>query len=421
MEKEIAVCNECGSEYYAGSSIMKSICPECAHALYGYPNCSHVFDNGRCMLCYWDGRKSKFVEGLEKPESAGSVEGLENPETPESVEVPGKPEQPAFVPVEESPVPEEAVPAEDAAEPAPETAPAFVPAEVDTTPQCPLLAEAKKLTQAGQHLDALTILRKPEAKEENESAQLLLTLLNSYKVSSTEELLKKTSSSLMAVRTLARGTVLNKLADSLVTANNKLVEHMMKYSLIGLIEAGIPPEKILEQSKSLSVKHNTYESSFSKMDKEDAHTFKRNKALNMHNEDYEFDAFEELDDIRVKFKSAMDHPDKDAGDVLTAGANLALDMLTFGSRFENYHGGGRYDEDSNSMPYVDVKEIDYFDQGIKRKEKPSTDHTVHHGNISAEAIDAATKLPDSSERRQVLQGMLLDYIRDEEKRILDFT
>ena len=396
MEKEIAVCNECGSEYYAGSSIMKSICPECAHALYGYPNCSHVFDNGRCMLCYWDGRKSKFVEGLEKPE------------------------QPAPAPAEEtaSPAPEEAPAPEETQESEP---PAFVPAEVDTTPECPLLSEAKKLTQAGKHLDALTVLRKPEAREENESAQLLLTLLNSYKVSSTEELLKKTSSSLMAVRTLARGTVLNKLADSLVTSKNKLVEHMMKYSLIGLIEAGIPPEKILEQSKSLSVKHNTYESSFSKMDKEDAHTFKRNKALNMHNEDYEFDAFEELDDIRVKFKSAMDHPDKDAGDVVIAGANLALDMLTFGSRFESYHGGGRYDEDSNSMPYVDVKEIDYFDQGIKRKEKPSTDHTVHHGNISAEAIDAATNLPDSSERRQVLQGMLLDYIRDEEKRILDFA
>ena len=388
MEKEIAVCNECGSEYYAGSSIMKSICPECAHALYGYPNCSHVFDNGRCMLCYWDGRKSKFVEGLEKPE------------------------QPAPAPVEESSAPEETQ------EPEP---PAFVPAEVDTTPEYPLLSEAKRLTLAGQHLDALTILRKPEAKEENESAQLLLTLLNSYKVSSTEDLLKKTSSSMMAVRTLARGTVLNKLADLLVTANNKLVEHMMKYCLIGLIEAGVPPEKILEQSNSLSVKHNTYESSFSKMDKEDAHTFKRNKALNRHNEDYEFDAFEELDDIRVKFKSAMDHPDKDAGDVVIAGANLALDMLTFGARFEDYHGGGRYDEDSNSLPYVDVKEIDYFDQGIKRKEKPSTDHTVHHGNISAEAIDAATKLPDSSERRLVLQEMLLDYIRDEEKRILDFA
>ena len=225
----------------------------------------------------------------------------------------------------------------------------------------------------------------------------------------------------MAVRTLARGTVLNRLADSLVTSNNKLVEHMMKYCLIGLLEAGVTPEKILEQSQSLSVKHNTYESAFSKMDKEDANTQKRTRALNAHLNDYEFDAFEELDDIRVKFKSAMDHPDKDAGDVLTAGANLALDMLTFGSRFEDYHGGGRYNEDSGSSPYIDVKEIDYFEQGFKRKEKPAKDHTVHHGNISAEAIDAATKIPDSSERRQVLQEMLLDYIRDEEKRILSFT
>ena len=31
-------------------------------AFYGYPNCNHVFENGRCVLCYWDGNKSDYLK-----------------------------------------------------------------------------------------------------------------------------------------------------------------------------------------------------------------------------------------------------------------------------------------------------------------------------------------------------------------------
>ena len=41
-----------------------ALCPECAHILYGYPNCGHVFKNGRCIYCYWDGSRSKYIEWL---------------------------------------------------------------------------------------------------------------------------------------------------------------------------------------------------------------------------------------------------------------------------------------------------------------------------------------------------------------------
>ena len=31
------------------SSQMMGLCPECAHILYGYPNCDHHFQDGRCV------------------------------------------------------------------------------------------------------------------------------------------------------------------------------------------------------------------------------------------------------------------------------------------------------------------------------------------------------------------------------------
>ena len=61
-EKELAVCDECGSLFFKGSSQMMGLCPECAHILYGYPNCDHHFQNGRCVNCCWDGSKSVYIK-----------------------------------------------------------------------------------------------------------------------------------------------------------------------------------------------------------------------------------------------------------------------------------------------------------------------------------------------------------------------
>ncbi|MBE6665704.1 MAG: hypothetical protein E7603_05740 [Ruminococcaceae bacterium] len=63
-EKDTAVCDECGSEYLASKSKMASLCPECAHVLYGYENCNHVFEDGKCTLCLWDGSVSEYIKGL---------------------------------------------------------------------------------------------------------------------------------------------------------------------------------------------------------------------------------------------------------------------------------------------------------------------------------------------------------------------
>jgi hypothetical protein len=43
---------------------MASLCPECAHHFYGYANCDHRFESGRCLACGWDGSRSDYIAQL---------------------------------------------------------------------------------------------------------------------------------------------------------------------------------------------------------------------------------------------------------------------------------------------------------------------------------------------------------------------
>ena len=63
-QKSLSACCECKSEYYEGTSRMAGLCPECANVLYGYPVCDHVFVDGRCRLCYWNGNRSRYIAML---------------------------------------------------------------------------------------------------------------------------------------------------------------------------------------------------------------------------------------------------------------------------------------------------------------------------------------------------------------------
>ena len=60
-EPEKRVCDECESLYFAKTSKMMRLCPECAHRLYGYEACVHSFHDGRCVHCYWDGSVSDYL------------------------------------------------------------------------------------------------------------------------------------------------------------------------------------------------------------------------------------------------------------------------------------------------------------------------------------------------------------------------
>ncbi len=59
-------CDECGSFFIEGSSAMNNLCPECSFLLYGYPNCKHVFAEGKCQKCDWDGSKSDYANDISK-------------------------------------------------------------------------------------------------------------------------------------------------------------------------------------------------------------------------------------------------------------------------------------------------------------------------------------------------------------------
>ena len=59
-------CAECGSRFIAAVSPMSGLCPECAHQLYGYDNCEHQMQDGRCKHCGWDGSVSPFIKALQQ-------------------------------------------------------------------------------------------------------------------------------------------------------------------------------------------------------------------------------------------------------------------------------------------------------------------------------------------------------------------
>ena len=62
-------CDECGSRFYASSSPMVSLCPECARRTYGTPPCPHVMVNDRCRICGWDGSVSDYIKAKRNKQS----------------------------------------------------------------------------------------------------------------------------------------------------------------------------------------------------------------------------------------------------------------------------------------------------------------------------------------------------------------
>ncbi len=62
--RDIGNCVECGSKYLKITSKMMALCPECASILYGYENCKHVFKDGKCKKCLWNGSRSDYIKYL---------------------------------------------------------------------------------------------------------------------------------------------------------------------------------------------------------------------------------------------------------------------------------------------------------------------------------------------------------------------
>lgn len=64
-DRQVRRCDECGSSFFfLDTSPMAGLCSECSHYLYGYNSCEHVFEDGSCSRCGWDGSRSEYVAGI---------------------------------------------------------------------------------------------------------------------------------------------------------------------------------------------------------------------------------------------------------------------------------------------------------------------------------------------------------------------
>ena len=359
MEKEIAKCEECGSEYFAGSSLMKSICPECAHVLYGYTNCAHVFENGRCILCYWDGRRSKFTEKLTKTEE------------PESYQTP--------------------------------------------------VGEAYALMQNGKFKEAIKILNDPVKTDQNTAPAILLMLLCSYQVKNAEDLLAKASSSIAAFKVFTRRAELDSLA-GIQTGENNIAGNMMEYCLLQLMLSGNSINDIVQKLYSPRItNHPKQESAFAKMDKEDVHNFNRTKALYNSINPYEFDPIEELDDIKVKFKSTLENPDREAADVVSAGTNLLLDMMTFLGRSDAYYSGNDYlsEYPRSDRDHLLLREHDYGVNKLRKDTRSETGIYTGKDPVQYKSTIKDEGVPETKEGKLARQRELIELINEEERSIFE--
>lgn len=62
-------CNECGSRFRPETTEYPSLCPECAHWIYGTTNCNHKFEGSRCWHCLWDGASTAYIESIKRREA----------------------------------------------------------------------------------------------------------------------------------------------------------------------------------------------------------------------------------------------------------------------------------------------------------------------------------------------------------------
>ena len=187
------------------------------------------------------------------------------------------------------------------------------------------LSNARNLAKSGNYKEAIKILRDMETGGDELPSALLLLLLCSYQVNTTEELLKKATVNLKGVELFARRPELNQLAAILQSKGNQFVANMMEYCYLAMILAGETDETIRGQADKKAVPSNKRASAFSQMDKDAEIEVRVARML----EEKDFDPIEELDDIKFRFKRGLENPDVS---VLSAGASLAMDLFTFNSR-----------------------------------------------------------------------------------------
>lgn len=255
----------------------------------------------------------------------------------------------------------------------------------------------------------------------------LIDVLCCYQVRDTEALLNKVSSGARAVKMLFSRREMKKLATDLDSIDNDLVAHMVEYCFLNLMIHGLSMRDLRILFLNTSRSPAKRPSAFSQMDKEDMENFRREKAMEEARNPYEFDVFEEMDDIRVKFKSAVTNPDRDFSSVASANANLIADIFTLASRADRYYNP--YENRGGiSVKREEVREYDYgVNKPPKSKKNPPDNIEIRSGAGISDGDGSSfiyaliTKLDNSfptAEEKIKRRDALMEQIKYEEAQIL---
>lgn len=186
---------------------------------------------------------------------------------------------------------------------------------------------------------------------------------------------------------------------------------MMEYCYISLLLAGESEADILGMSERPVLRLNKRKSAFAEMDTMELRDLRPSQ--NGSAESYEFDPIEELDDIKVKFKGALDDPEVSA---LSASAGLALDLLTFFARSDEYYGTSM-ERSCDFGPFTNVSPHDYW------KDKPRKSDTAEepdHQEVRRESAFDKTNIgraPLTEEEKKARLNELTLLISEEERAV----
>ena len=139
--------------------------------------------------------------------------------------------------------------------------------------------KAAALVRDEHYSEALEILNGLKKNNLSSSPVILLSMLCGYHVRSTEELLRKVSSSPMSIQILVTRPDWNRLAEYQFAKENQFVVHVLEYCSLCLRLSGTDINEIRQKISSRQGKGKRYSSTLAQLDAEDSHNNERTNAI----------------------------------------------------------------------------------------------------------------------------------------------
>ncbi len=274
--------------------------------------------------------------------------------------------------------------------------------------------EILKAVKDRDYANALTLLDKADTGRDN-ACFILLMLLSAYKVSSTEELMNRVIKNGSLTKHLLEREELKILTAALAQTDNRWNAHLVEYCILGLRRSDLRTSELykLFRTDPYSSKPKQM-STFQRMDREDMHNFRRTRALENAESGYEFDFFDELSDIGVKYKGAVSNPERTLKSVAAANLSLLADLAVLGVRADI--AANPYDDESGSIRYLTDHDYGVNEPPVVRQISNVTIRT--NDNAMTDLITALERTYKTDSDRQARQDELIRLIRQDEDKIL---